>query len=809
MMQKENYLIEGISHIEDLPVSEFIAAIKNISNMIATEKLDGAQLWFGLDQSGRLFTSRAGKRRSAENIYSADEYKEMSASNGFRGAHAALQAKEDEIKKILRPGETIEIEVLYGRQPNAVTYGAGGKNYIAFLRGVLGTPDSSVNQLANMLNGTQVTVNVPIVDTTDGVNLSVMDADLEFQFVGVQQIDSNKLKDVNVDKQLKKLETFLNAPADLKGMSLTNAELIGTSLGSIDKSIRPEAKLAKEEALARIMTSFKLPIKKELLDNFVKKIKPSLSADDLNGDEDNGIEGVVLRDPVNGNQVKLVDKDGFSTINQFNYAVRNQISGPIRSVDDASPLETRGGIIGNLRIKIADLMGNKDLARPMLGKKVFQSVKGSTPEATMKNVISGLKGSEDFRATKRKVLALIKATNAELSNALDKFKDQQNNYQLLLKNGKKIGLSQAVVKRTLLAFAESKKDLKQMFERVYAAKSFSQLAVIFWGRYALSIHEAPDENISEEVVLEKKFDTDKRLYQNKDSFTLLNIYLATVLLSSLMYKVKDKKGLQLLRDKTHYRMTSWAANMSPLNFWGYPIWKSSQPAVKKLIGNKTSRELGKIVKKVPSTWSRMLHMDLSFGNDVPINWNDHYKTLKQLQWFPGLKTDRINKLIIGTLKYEDLDLNQRIKTLNALYFYAQQFIPSSPLIQRLKTIQHNVLVNANGENDFMIEGSLLKQISETAIGASDAGSIQPGQHLGLTSPAVAPVAAQTTPPIPGDKSFVNSTQNNNGSATVASNISSVDNKVGSGKMIVRVKRNPNVIKKKFARPEKVKKNESN
>lgn len=789
-MSQKTHLIEGISHLEDLPVTDFISAIRNIGKMIATEKLDGANLWFGLDEAGRLYTSRAGKRRSAENIYNESDYKPVSASNGFRAAHAALKQKEDEIKKYLKNGDTVEIEVLYGRQPNAITYGADGKNFIAFLRGVNGTLDTTVTQLSNMLNNQQVTVHVKVVDTQDGVTLSQVDADLEFQFVGVQQIDNTVLNNIDLEKQLKKLETYLNQPAKVDGLDLSNAELLATSLGTISKDIRPLAKREKAEINSRIMIDFKLPIKKDLLDKFVRQLKPRLAAADLAGDEDTGIEGVVLRDPVSGQQIKLVDKDGFTTINQFNYAVRTSISGVIRTIDNDAPLEARGGIVGSLKIKIADLLGNKELARPAVGKKIFMSLKGSTPEATMRNVIAGLKGGNDFRAIKRKILAMISATNAELSHALETFKAEQGNYQLVLKSGKKIGLSQQIVKRTLLAFAESKKSVSDMFDKVKGASSLSQIAVIFWGKYAIAVHQEEPSDLNETILVEKKMQTDKKLYQNKDAWQLVNIYLATVMLSALMYKLNDKPGLKMLKDKTHYRLTSWAPTMSPLNFWGYPIWRYSQPAVKKLIGKKTSLELGRVVKKIPTLHGRNLHLDLSFGNDAPINWNDHYKTLKQLQWFHGLRTDRINKLLIGVLKYEDLTLDQRIKTLNSLYFYSEQFIPSSPLISRLRVAQHNVLVNANGDSDLMIEGSLLKQVVETADASSST--------IAQSTPAGGVNAKLGQNDTSGGFS---GSSINNAVGTFSNSIAPKEAGIGSGKHIVRRKRNPNIVTKKFKRPE--------
>ena len=39
-------LLEGITHIEDLPLSEFIRTVESLKEKIVTEKLDGSNLCF-------------------------------------------------------------------------------------------------------------------------------------------------------------------------------------------------------------------------------------------------------------------------------------------------------------------------------------------------------------------------------------------------------------------------------------------------------------------------------------------------------------------------------------------------------------------------------------------------------------------------------------------------------------------------------------------------------------------------------------------------------------------------------------------
>jgi len=918
----------GIQHLEDLPLAAFIKAVKNIGTMHATEKLDGANLWMGLDEEGKLFTSREGKRKGAKRFYSEAEYPHFAAYNGFRAAHAALEAKFEDIRRVMQPNQMVEMEVLYGRQPNAVTYGADDKSYIAFLRGVEGTPDVIADQLTTTLGGQSVQVTVDIVETSDGENLDLTSTQITYQFTGPQRIPTEKLKDVNLDKLLKDLEDYLQEPAGLESSpELTNLQVLQNSLGSIPVEDRPAAKDKKAEITAKVMTGFKLPIKKELLDNYVSKIKPALGDKDVTADEDVGIEGVVLRDPTTGDLIKLVDKDTFTTINSFNHAIRNQISGVVKTLDGHAPLEARGGILGNMKIQIADLLGNKELARGMTAKKAFEKVKGATPVDTVKAFASNLE-IDDFLGTRRKMLALIQQAAKDLKTLLDDFKEHKDNFQLKLKNGKTIGISPEIEKRTLLVFAESRRNISELFEKVKKAKSVAQLVAILYGHLAKAVHDNGDEapitesrlirivtetrnedadefisqwtydptwhrnnhddpktvagfeaalkayprkattriyrglsfsskadrdivrqalksgkltdkslsswtpdihqasafaaldgdypdlvpgfvvsmkppkgtrmvnaykapdsdnevivdagtydikvemgSLDESIILEKKPDTDKNLYRNKDALTLMNIYFATVFMAIVIYKADDTIGIRLLKDRTHYKMTAWSPTMSQLNFWGYPIWHASSPVVKKLIGPKAAGLIFKAARHATPAQPRYLHMDLSAGKDVPIEWEDHKKTLRVLQRFEGMNTDRINILMDGVFKYDELDHDGQVKVLSKLFFYVQQFIPTSPLFFRIKAIQDELILNANGENDQMVQEKLIQYVN--ALVEDEDASSDPQQQQGQVD-----TINRTHDPKTTQKAEIN-----------------------RSRRTVKRKRNPEIKRLKFPRPE--------
>jgi hypothetical protein len=760
----------SIQHLEDLALPAFIKAVRNIASFHASEKLDGANLWLGRDEDGKFFTSREGKRAQAKRFYAEAEYPNFGAYNGFRSAHAAMEARIEDINRIMQPGQMVEAEVLYGRQPNAVTYGAEGKSYIAFLRGVNGTPDVIADQLSTALGGTSVKVQANIVVTTDGENLDIHPTEVTFQFTGAQRVDPSKLKDINLTSHLDALEKFLNEPAGVEGVELTNGDLLFTSLGSIKVDVRPQAKDKKAEITAKIMTDFKLPVKKELLDNYVSKIKPALSDSDLTSDEDVGIEGVVLRDPTNGELIKLVDKDNFTTINSFNHAIRNQISGVVKTLDPNAPLEARGGILGNMKISIADLLGNAELSRGGTAKRAFAAVKGATPVDTVKAFSAQLE-IDDFLGAKRKILALVQRAAMDLKTLLEDFKEHKDEFRLKLKNGRVIGITPEIEKRTLLAFAESRRNILELFDKIKKTKTVAQVIAVLYGHHAKAVHTVGDsEPVAEGLLFESKYDTDKARYSGKDAWTILNIYLATVMMSVIIYATKDAKGLRMLKDKTNYKLTSWSKEMSPLNFWGYPVWRASQPAVKKLIGNKNSQQIYKVARRAPAAAARYLHMDLSFGKDVPIDWSDHKKTLKLLQQFEGLNVDRINTLLDGVFDFEALSHDKQVKTIAKLYYYVQQFIPTSPLFIRLKAIQEELLLNANGENDQMVQE--MKLLAEVNSLVEDDGDSTP-QNQG-SSLEVATKSADT-----------------------ASNTPAMPNKA---RKVVKRKRNPDVKKAKFPKP---------
>ncbi len=763
-------LTEGLINLEDLDAPAFIELLRNLHTMQATEKLDGTSLWLGVD-GDKIYTCRPNGK-PASRFYAADDYPYLSSNNGLRSAHAALQQKEREIRTVLNDGEQVELQIIFGRQPNAVAYGLDDHNYIVITDGAGETSDVKAAQLSALLNNQQVSVKTTTVESPDGKNLDRKITTQSFRFTELKPLKTDKLKDSKLNKILDDLEKFLKSSSSVKGLS--NQELLSTSLTSIPQEQREAAKTARAAVVAEIETRFKKVAKKEILTSLISSLKSSLSAAELHDDEDIGVEGIVVKDPVSGSKVKILDTEVFSTVNDFNFALRNRISGSIRTIDPSATIEARGGLIGLMRIRIAELMGNPELALSRVAKEVFAANAGSTTTDTIKNVAAILNGS-DYNGTKTKIDAIIDATLAELASLLETFTathaDPEKSYKLKLKNGKTIGLSDSVVKRTLVAFAEAKRNLEELKTNVKNADSFAQLVSVLYGRAAKDLHS---EELTE-ALLEKAPSIElKRYAEVPDVWSLINIYIGVLLASIVIYKAQDKRGMHYVRDKHHHRLTAWSSEMSQLNFWGYVVWHSKQAKVAKLLKSDVAKQMAKIASKVPAQWVRFLHMELSFGEHLPIDWHAHQKTI---DWFiqhsKGPINDRLLSLIKDGFAYDTLSYDEKVKYLPKLYFFVQQYVPTTTLRLRLIRIQEKLL--AGGDESEVVMAPKQKLLGEDGEIAVDVGSASEAP-MTTTSALTA--------------------------ATTAQNIANVQSKIGRHANIVRRRRNPEVNKKRFARPTK-------
>jgi hypothetical protein len=479
-------LYEGIEHIEALPHKDFISAIRNIANFIASEKLDGSNLTFGFTNEGHFYTSREAK--GGQRFFMDSDYQNIAANNGNKSAHLALKKMEPLLKSIMENGDACEVELLYGRQPNAIVYGS---NYIAFLRMIVGDnkndPDQSkVKKLGDTLKGKISTIKVPIVTTYDGVKLVHENAEHKWKFSSVSYIGGHHFKKVDVNKELQEFEEWLNEkhPTGYK-----NKDLLEIKLPSVPKEIRAEVKKARAEAIKTSQHTFMLPIKEKYLNAVMRKIKPALRDIEVNPDEDIGIEGAVFLDPKTQKQFKIVDKSLFTTVNMFNHSIRNEIKSATRGRPkfEGATLGLEGDIFNNMLLHIAGAVGIPSLAHISGIKRTLTKYKGANRQETLRNFVSDFKVKEP-NSLKTHVKAALDQGITQLNSSLQNYNKNWKQFRTTLETGKEIGYTDEIHKRTLMVFAETRKQIQDMANKIDQAKTLEDIAMILYGDRLRLIH---------------------------------------------------------------------------------------------------------------------------------------------------------------------------------------------------------------------------------------------------------------------------------------------------------------------------------
>jgi len=446
-------LVEGITHIDDLRIDKFLDSIRNLHTYSITEKVDGANLWIGMDIGGRFYTTRAHK---GGDVYrTVESWGDKFADAPFKSAHAALVNVSDLLKEHgLREGDIIETEILYGKKPNAIPY---NENQIIFLRAIEGEPD--IKNLADALEGKQsiITVkNIPL--TEDGRSIIFEDTEQTWTFSKVHEydIDFDGLNE-EIKRPLYNLKKFLYAPSvfEMNDRKLSNYELLRLRMSPKNKQIKM--------AVTEVYDDYKQKIKDILLDRLVRQQHSTL------GPEDGWIEGVVLhRDTNEGVElIKLVDKEIFTVVNRFNHQVRSHILEKHRSTK--TPREN-AGIRGNLLRDMATVIGHPELGTYQA--KRYMAVNGETLQESSENIAS----------MRKECSHLIERCHLILEKALDVYSMQYSNKEFVDSIGRIHKYDSIIHGRTLQAFAETFRELNSWGERIQESETNKDLMEIIYGR---------------------------------------------------------------------------------------------------------------------------------------------------------------------------------------------------------------------------------------------------------------------------------------------------------------------------------------
>ena len=441
----------GIPHIEDLPASDFIHILNHIRECEATEKLDGAQLLFGIDENG-FYTSRESK--GGVRCYNESEYSISFPTTYMRAAHKVLEQALPIMKNAgLRPGDQVEMEVLYGSIPNVVPY-SEDTNYLIFLR----TTEGKVNidHLKQKLHGQSLSIPIDTPYTIDGRKIGVMERVHDWNFARVPLVSIPNSIGKEIAPSLIKLIEYMRLPSGYRNYA--NDLLQVLPLNKIPPGVNPkdwkgekgQIKAIREEINRREM-ELKLEIKDTLLNHFVRLEESAFGP----MREDGGwIEGVVLKYIHTGKMVKIVDKDTFTATLQEAWAERNRLTEKSKSIDGEH------SFLGNIYVSMAYALDHPELGT-MQAKNYLRRA-GTITEERLTNLSAGIK----FQTVRDYWLKLLESQTIQLEARLGKYEKETNNQRG--SDGFSVA-DHAIYQRTLETYGTS-------FEKIENLKEWTQLA---------------------------------------------------------------------------------------------------------------------------------------------------------------------------------------------------------------------------------------------------------------------------------------------------------------------------------------------
>lgn len=309
--------MDKIVHMDEMKTDDFIRFVKSFVDIEnrkveISEKIDGQNFSFGFE-ANKFFT----KTKKSKPVYDSAFYGDIEFMQGFKIYHKVLASAEqdlrsfkEEVSGVLNiPGlDSIQIfgELLPSAQTNALKYENDkiGEGAIVLFdikvggKTILKNPKAMdlFDKLTKKLDkqGGWRVYNKPLID----------DSQFSFDVIHLTTLENIYIKYYDVINSRKKA----------------------------DKPLKTKAK----QVIQSLIDNIKVQMLKRMIDNrksILGNIKP---------------EGLIIRDFSNGFLVKLVDKDGFSKLNQENHGVSNDIQMAVRK----------------LRTKIKnDIFGNADILK--------------------------------------------------------------------------------------------------------------------------------------------------------------------------------------------------------------------------------------------------------------------------------------------------------------------------------------------------------------------------------------------------------------------------------------------------------------
>lgn len=177
-----------------------------------------------------------------------------------------------------------------------------------------------------------------------------------------------------------------------------------------------------------------------------------------------------------------------------------------------------------------------------------------------------------------------------------------------------------------------------------------------------------------------------------DSAQVKNAFFANYCSALLMVRLHDLKGMHLVKDPAHSKLTKFEAGMSDLNFWGRALFYPHDQLVKSslafghadILASESGRILHSRIQKV---------MEVPLSDPKRVNWDEVVAMLVMLRHRFELTSTYFGKIATALSRWETLSDAGKRKAVGDGFMYLMQADPKSNLLTRMRELSGMTMLN--------------------------------------------------------------------------------------------------------------------
>lgn len=198
-----------------------------------------------------------------------------------------------------------------------------------------------------------------------------------------------------------------------------------------------------------------------------------------------------------------------------------------------------------------------------------------------------------------------------------------------------------------------------------------------------------------------------------------NSFFANYLAALVMLKLQDLKGLMMINDPSHSKLSRFSDKMSDVNFWGRAMFYPNEHEIKTRLVFGHDKILAKnAIKVLDARIQKMMKVPLTAPEQV--NWDDTIGALLLLKHRFGLNSSYFNSIVNALYRWDEINDTEKKRALSQAFMYLMQSDPQSKMVGRVRSLSSSSMLNGIGRIAQKIIG--FRKLSEDGEGGGDATS---------------------------------------------------------------------------------------